>query len=81
MPFILPGDYWILLISILFIILFAAKKLLFSSFIGLGATTAIIFQNYGTGRAALHLLVMFTGVFLLRVFIRKFATQEVSDDE
>jgi len=80
MPLILPGDYWIIIVSIIIISLFVARKLIVVAYAGLGLTTAIIYAHYGSGRAVLHLFIMFGSVHALRMLSQKLATEEINDE-
>jgi len=81
MPLVLPGDYWIFIASFFVISLFVVQKAMLFAYLILGVTTTIIYMHYGSARVVLHLIIMFSSVSILRLASRKFAHQEIIEDE
>jgi len=80
MPLVLPGDYWIFIASLIVVSLFITQRMTIVAYAGLVLTTTIIFMHYGSGRAILHLIIMFSTVSILRLASKKFARQEITNE-
>lgn len=80
MPIVLSGDYWIFIVSIFVICLFVTRKAIVFAYAGLVLTTAIIYMHYGSGRAVLHLFIIFSASYGLRNLSQKFAKESIAED-
>lgn len=71
MVLINPGDYWIVAVTTVCILLIASRKLTYLALVITATTSGIIFRGYGLFRLILHVVIVAALIYVVQLIFDK----------